>query len=364
MPNTIVKAINKVMNSASNGFGHTNSAVNVVKKSGTGVVLVFIVLAIVVVGAYVYFGRGNRDRCPKTLHRNADGSLKLHPSGQTFPDMNAFQQWWHSSGENASCPLPVLTGAREVSVMEKGGEVGFPGEQTYAKTPIYKVDDYEFSRIFGYERNGHMDIPRQNFNMILNDRTFDWADRPMTSDERKGKYAGLVEGFTAAGELKSEASRREAVARYGEKRHGRTPGHPWDPTDQDPDVDCKISREAKEVASMVAKAYENDPDWEPVITKVGANHWEVNELKPRRRRGEVSEVVDERVVDTANDKVDIHFRFREEQAVDHAIDPAYSRAVGELPYISERHQYRGRMDLPYGPSTDRDDWTVPAPGWK
>lgn len=359
MPNAIVKAVNRVMNSASNGFGNAATP----KSSGTGVVIMFVVLAITVVAAYIYFSRSSPSRCPKTLHRNADGTLKLSPSGQTFPDMNAFQQWWHSSGENAACPLPVLTGAREISVMEKGANVGFPGEQTYAKTPINKVDDYEFSRIFGNERDGRMDVPRQNFNMILNDRTFDWADRPMSSDERKGKYAGLVEGFTAAGELKSEASRHEATARYGEKRHGRKHGS-TDPTDQEADVDCKISREAKEVASMVAKVYENDPDWEPIVTKVGANHWEVNELKPRRRRGEVSSVVDERVVDTANDKVDIHFRFREQQAIDNAIDPSYSRAVGELPYTSERHQYRGRMDLPYGPTYDRDDWTVPAPGWK
>jgi hypothetical protein len=361
----MVKAINRVVDSASNGFGASNSVITTVKKSGTGVVIVFAVLAVVVVAAYIYFGRAGPSRCPKTLHRNADGSLKLNPSGQTFPDMNAFQQWWHSSGENAACPLPVLTGAREVPVLTAGTNVGPTGEQTYAKTPIYKVDDYEFSRIFGYERDGHMDVPRQNFNMILNDRTFDWADKPMSSDERKGKYAGLVEGFTAAGELKSEASRHEAVARYGEKRHGSHGRHTSrDPTDQEADVDCKISREAKEVASMVAKAYENDPDWEPIVTKVGANHWEVNELKPRRRRGEVSAAVDERVVDTANDKVDIQFRFREQQAVDHAIDPEYSRAVGELPYSSERHQYRGRMDLPYGPTFDRDDWTVPAPGWK
>ena len=263
----MVKAINRVVDSASNGFGASNSVITTVKKSGTGVVIVFAVLAVVVVAAYIYFGRAGPSRCPKTLHRNADGSLKLNPSGQTFPDMNAFQQWWHSSGENAACPLPVLTGAREVPVLTAGTNVGPTGEQTYAKTPIYKVDDYEFSRIFGYERDGHMDVPRQNFNMILNDRTFDWADKPMSSDERKGKYAGLVEGFTAAGELKSEASRHEAVARYGEKRHGSHGRHTSrDPTDQEADVDCKISREAKEVASMVAKAYENDPDWEPIVS--------------------------------------------------------------------------------------------------
>ena len=295
----------------------------------------FVLMAVIVIMAYVWM---SRPRCPSSIERRPDGTLVLHPSGQTFVDMNAFQQWWHASELSGFCPIPVLTGARAGRTDEIGNE------QLYATTPINKVDDYEFSRIFGYERGGRMEIPRQNFNKIIEDRTFDWADRPMTSDERRGKYAGLLEGFTAAGDLTSETVVRDARARYGEKVG-------------DDDVDCKISREAREVAKLVARAYENEPNYEPVVQKIGPNHWEVAELKPRRRV-EGEEQVEERVVDTSNDAVDVQFRYREKEVVDAAIDPYFT----SLPFDSERYAkdpYAGPvpgMERMFGPTFDHKKW--------
>jgi hypothetical protein len=331
------------------------------------------VLAVVVVVAYTMVGGGRAAVCPTEIHRRVDGTLELRPTGQTFHDMNAFQQWWHAPGSKAAdgCPLPLLTGAREVSVME---EDRFPGEQTYAKTPINKVDDYEFSRVFGYERDGHMVVPRQDFNRILGERTFDWADRPMSSDERRDKYMGLREGFTAAGDLKSEKRTsgavaegfagsaadvvREAVARYGE-RSGNPVGERRRKIG-DEDLECKISREAREVGEMVARAYDSDPNWEPVVTKVGPHHWEVNELKPRRRYGEIDETVEERVVDTANDAVDVRFKYREKSVTDDAIDPYFG--FGSLPFASDRYSsdpFMGPvpgMERMFGPTFDNKKW--------
>lgn len=298
------------------------------------IVGVFVVLAAVVVFAYMSWSSGSG--CPKELHRSADGSLRLEPSGQVFPDMNAFQKWWHASRESLSCPIPVLTGMRSVGPRDETGD-----EQTYAKTPINKVDDYEFSRIFGYERDGRMEVPRQNFNLILNQRRFDWPDKPLSSDERRAKYKGLHEGFTADGELVTEAAQR-----YGEHR--------------DDDVDCRVSREAREVADMVAKAYESDQDYEPVVTKVGAHHWEVNELKPRHRQQpyEKPDPADNRVVDTGNDATDIAFEYRERETVDKAIDPFFPPG---FPDEGERRAdpWYGPvpgMERPFGPTFDHKKW--------
>jgi hypothetical protein len=317
---------------------------------GTGwqIVSTLVVLAVVVVVGYTLWPSGAKDACPARLHRSEDGSLRLEPSGKTFPDMNAFQKWWHASRDYGNCPLPLLTGARRARdegavFREETGD-----EQTYAKTPIYKVDDYEFSRIFGYERIGHMDVPRENYNIILNQRAFDWPDKPLSSDERRAKYNGLHEGFTTDGELKSmvlaepsaEDLVKEAVSRYGEKRHKR-------PNEVEEDLDCHVSREAREVADMVAKAYESDPNYEPVITKVGANHWEVNELKPRRRHEAYAEQANDKVVDTGNDAVDIQFQYREQQVTQEAIDPFFL-STGDLPYHSEKQT--------------RDPWYGPVPG--
>jgi hypothetical protein len=323
-----------------NAFGKVN-----VEDYGWQIVAVLVVLAVIVVVGYTIWPSASaKDACPARLHRSEDGSLTLEPSGQKFPDMNAFQKWWHASRDYANCPLPLLTGAtRERAVMREEAS----DEQTYAKTPIYKVDDYEFSRVFGYERNGHMDVPRENYNIILNQRAFDWPDKPLSSDERRAKYNGLHEGFTAAGDLKSmvlaepsaEDLVKEAVSRYGEKRHKRS--------EAEEDLDCHVSREAREVADMVAKAYESDPNYEPVITKVGANHWEVNELKPRRRHEAYAEQGNDKVVDTGNDAVDIQFQYREQKVNEQAIDPFFL-STGDLPYQSERQS--------------RDPWYGPVPG--
>jgi hypothetical protein len=327
----------------------------------------FVVLAVAVVLGYVWWMRsgGVVRTCPATLERAPDGSLKLS-TGETFPDMNAFQQWWAASGYLPTCPVPRLTGAtREVPVMEAGATGAWGTEQTFATTPIYKVDDYELSRVFGYEREGRMDVPRQNFNKILETRAFDWPEKPLSSDERQGKYRGLQEGFTATGDLAAVpvtgSAAKEAAARFGERPHDRRRAANKEVED---DIECTMSREAREVAGMVAKAYEDDPNWEPVVTRVGPHHWEVNELKPRRREGDVAAAaVEERVVDTSKDAVDVAFAYRQSQDIDAALDPFYA-TLGDLPFQSEkthRDPYYGPvpgMERPFGPTFDRADWTM------
>ena len=346
-----------------NAFG-TN-----IERSSWYVIGIFVALAIAVVIVYTFWlPASGAVGCPTTLHRSTDGSVRLEPSGQVFPDMNAFQKWWHVNREVRHGPLPILTGSRR-PLLEHEQEGS--NEQTYATTPIYKVDDYEFSRVFGNERNGHMDVPVQNFNVILNQRNFDWADKPLSSDERRSKYMGLHEGFTATGDLKSIVlaepsavslvlaseegdSVRDAVQQYSRRPqppgpHHPRPHHPGPHHPDDEDISCHLSRESKEVAALVAKAYESDPNYEPVVTKVGANHWEVNELKPLRRPSDdrYSDPRNNKVVDTSNDAVDIAFEYRERQTVDQAIDP-YFTTTGDLPYESARNT--------------RDPWYGPVPG--
>jgi hypothetical protein len=325
-------------NLGSFGSSTSSSNIGILSNSAWAIAGSLVALAAVIVILYmVWPSRG----CPHQLTQQADGSLKA-PDGRTFPDMNAFQQWRAASG----CPLPILTGS--VSVIQENDL----HEETYAKTPINKADDYEFSRVFGYERDGRMVIPRQNFNTILEKRTFDWADKPMSSDERRSKYRGLQEGFTAAGELKSEVvadPAREAAARFGENRGTG-----------DTDLECKMSREAKEVAGLVAKAYENDPNWEPVVTRVGANHWEVNELKPKRR-DDTAPVVEDRIVNTADDRVDIEFRYKEKQITDAAIDPYFPVNGSNMPFENSptKDAFYGPvpgMERMFAPTFDQQHW--------
>lgn len=315
-------------------------------------------LAVLALIVYVAWPAAPISFCPKTLRRDTDGSLRLE-SGQYFPDMNAFQQWWSSDRKYANCSLPVLTGAKKHAIMRDEDR----NEQTYAKTPIYKVDDYEFSRIFGFERNGRMEVPRQEQNLIINQRQFDWPDKPYSSDERRAKYKELHEGF--AGEMTdlkavvmAEPSAQdlvlEATQRYGEGRRER---------EVEIDSECKISREEREVADLVAKAYGGDKDYEPVVTKVGPHNWEVNELKPLHRKQPYEQIdpANNRVVDTGNDATDIAFEYREKETVNSAIDPYFT---GDLPSYSAKSDkmtdpYRGPvpgLERMFGPTFDQKNW--------
>lgn len=285
-------------------------------------VMVGIVIVLLVLAGLAWW----TPSCPAFIHRMDNGMYRLEPSGQVFADIQAFHTWWRSAPR--TCPLPVLRGS-ESSL-----------EQPYATTPINKVDDYEFSRIFGYERGGRMEIPTQNFNLILNQRAFDWPDKPLTSDERQAKYVGLREGFTAGGELKAYVMGQPdapdlaigAMQQYGGKE--------------------------ADVKTMVQQIYQTDPDYEPILTKVGANHWEVNELRPRQRQGEIADAVPDRVVDTSNPATNVAFMYPSQQET---IDP-YFTATGDLPYQSERQSkdpWYGPvpgMERMFGPTFDHVNW--------
>jgi hypothetical protein len=342
--------------------------------SETAIVGIFVVLAVVVVVViYLASAASSGPVCPKEIHRKRDGTLVLHPTGQVFKDMNDFQQYFNSSGLIRSCALPRLTGAREVDVLINPDRPMQGPEETYAKTPINKVDDYEFSRIFGIERGNEMVIPRQNFNKIISDRAFDKVNMPVSADARKDSYRGLVEGFTAAGELTSDASEsygsssdssHEATSRYGEV------------IEDEPDKDCKISREEKKIARMVAKAYENDPNYDPVVVRTGPNNWEVTELIPKRRGAEREVIVEEQILDPKREAVDIKFRYPSEEGrggrrdmIDPFFPPEGDRGNGwerhrddqsGSDHRAERDPYYGYvpgLERPFGPTLDHLSWT-------
>ena len=278
--------------------------------------------------------------CPKELRRNAHGELRLHPTKREFPDMNAFQNWWYASGLNKQCPLPVLVGPNEKVVL--GGDGDYT-EQTYAKTPINKVDDYEFSRVFGHQYGDEMRVD-QDFNKILLARNTDWVERPITSDERRDKYRGLQEGFTAQGDMESDRS--EALGRFNE-------------VEIIEDSDCKISRQGRKVARLVEKAYESEKDWEPVVVQVGPNNWEVNELKPRHR-AQITESGPDTVVDTSDPEVKTKYRYPDQEALDSATDPYYRSGGWTDPRdYKDGDPYRGvipNMARMFGPTLDTQDW--------
>lgn len=225
-------------------------------------------------------------------------------------------------------------------------------EILYATTPINKVDDYEFSRIFGYEKDGRMVVPPQDFNQILGERRFDWPDKPMSSDARKP--LGIVEGFTADGRLSSRSTKEAILGerrRSGKKGEGSFEGEgSWGQLSP---------HEEKEVERLVEEAYSGEPDYAPVLTHVGGNHWAVEELVPRRRDGPVLVVEDdkrrggkreweERYGASWEDRVDPFF-------------PSSGHMMGEGTRQQRRDPFSGpvpNMERMFGPTFDHADWVV------
>ena len=284
----------------------------------------FIGVTILILSMFMYFVR---PICPTHFRQFTDNSVQIegHPS---FPNMKAFEQWWESS-EFKGCPMPVPV------EKEREGEGEF--EVPFTTTPINKADDYEFSRIFGYERGDRMIVPRQDYNLILTQRSFDWPDKPLSSDERqeKAKYLGIVEGFDATGEF---------VQRYGEKKV---------------ESDCHINREDREIAEMVANTYKSDADYEPVVTRLGANHWEVAELKPRRKMDSDESNADT-IVDPNNQSVDIHYKYYDTDVDQkNLIDPYFPS--GNAAWTSAANGVPGPipgMERMFAPTFDHKDWIV------
>lgn len=312
-------------------------------QNGTNVtaIVALMILIAVVIAAIIWWPREKtpvvkKSRCPKLLTRSASGSFRLD-TGEEFPTMSAFQQWWQTT-HATRCAIPILQGP---SATSGGGGVGEDaGEQMWATTPINKLDDYEFSRVFGYEKGGHMIVPRQDFNLILEKRAFDWADLPMTSSEREGKYTGMVEGFAASGELGSTSLREVGPTSLHEAR-------------------SRFDPDQTTVEELVQNAYKDDPDWTPVLTRIGPNQWEVNTLNPRRSRAEV--VNESRNVEAAHiaNAVDVRFQYRQNEDRNTALGPHIgTETVDHLP------DWRGRMELPFAPTTEHPgDWSIKSPSW-
>ena len=332
------------------------------------VLVALLVLIAVVIAAIIWWWPREKtpvvkkSRCPKLLTRSASGSFRLD-TGEEFPTMSAFQQWWQTT-HATRCAIPILQGPGPSG---GGGGGGDAGEQMWATTPINKLDDYEFSRVFGYEKGGHMIVPRQDFNLILEKRAFDWADLPMTSSEREGKYTGMVEGFAASGELGSTSQRE--VGSTSQREVGSTSLREVGSTSQRSqrevrptslhEARSRFDPEQTTVEELVQNAYKDDPDWTPVLTRIGPNQWEVNTLNPRRSRAEV--VNESRNVEAAHiaNAVDVRFQYRQNEDRNTALGPHIGTETAEhLP------DWRGRMELPFAPTTEHPgDWSIKSPGW-
>ena len=163
-------------------------------------------------------------------------------------------------------------------------------EQTSAKTPINKLDDYEYSRIFKSESQFRYALTPESKSEMLSKYVLDWANLPFNSQERADKEDGFnairMEGgfrepksgvFFTNMETPTIATPDEEAAKARE----RALLSQYRPTDISKHI---IDSETEAVAKLVNDVYAGDKNYEPVVTKTGENQYEVTELRPKSRK--------------------------------------------------------------------------------
>lgn len=253
------------------------------------------------------------NECPLSAERQSDGRILVQPQNKSFDSLQDYVAWLQSVfAAGSMCVPPYVRGAREV-IVTSDRDVGpnqnqlklenrsgaiftnqVPGEMTYAKTPINKLDDYEYTRVFINENGPRGDLSRTAVNSLMAKNQLDWAKLPFNSEDRASAENEFVAGRmdNAFRDPKSGVFFR-AVEGFEQ---------------QPPDLDAKetaekaalepfksqdavhlIEHNVDDVAEMVKKMYADEPDWEPVVEKIGDNEFRVSELRPRLKKEQFEE---------------------------------------------------------------------------
>jgi len=298
-------------------------------------VLIFLALIICAIGAWyammfqklitkegfavnegLAFNSSDKDGdCPLSAEKKGDGRIHVQPQNRTFDTMGDYVAWLSSqSAAGSACIPPYVKGPREVDVIQHSGSpdsgnrimgpsasaikrqdpIGnvfttqVEGEQTYAKTPINKVDDYEFSRVFQSENGPRSELSKTTVNSLTAKHQWDWAKLPFNAEARVDPETEFVSGRM------DNVNRDPKTGIFFKNMEGMS----VNPPDYDGiEIREKAILEAfkparaekltehnvEDVAAMVKKMYASDPNWEPVVEKVGENQYRIAELRPKLR---------------------------------------------------------------------------------
>jgi hypothetical protein len=169
--------------------------------------------------------------------------------------------------------------------MEHEGEEG-----PSIKKPINKLDDYEYRRVYEQERGSRNSLSQSTKNELLGTRALDWANLPFNSETRAQEEDSFIAGRMEDGFREPKSGVFFNTVRGSgleppdvEAAHAREQKllAAYRPTDVSKHI---MDNETEAVANLVNKVYAEDKAWEPVVTKVGENQWEVTELRPKPRK--------------------------------------------------------------------------------
>lgn len=254
--------------------------------------------------------------CPTSAQRGPDGKIHVEPGNHVFDTMAEYVDYLKGmyNKDNTPCIPPVVSPYRgpqegvlgglgngaaspkdiaregvDRTVLNTGGSNEFG--QPSAKTPIDKLDDYEYSRVFELERAPRNEpLKKEAKDKLIGQQILDWANLPFNSEERAEKetefIAGRMEsGFRdpKSGVFFNSMSGTDLLPPDQQALKDREKAilAAYRPTDLTQHV---IDNETERVGKLVSEVYASDPNWEPVVEKTGDNKWEVRELRPKPRK--------------------------------------------------------------------------------
>lgn len=327
--------------------------------------------------------------CPSRAKYTAAGLITSEPGGKLFTSLDSYTQYYKylaSMGVECSFVSPSRDESLLAHSAPKATEVLTEDEQTYALTPIKKLDDYEYSRVFQIEKESRNELERTTVNALTSQRQFDWSQLPFNSEHRatnEQDMSGrrLVEGFTdtvtepffnaiagdnmAPQDLQDIDEREQAILQqYSPKK-----------------TEDLMEHDTDDVQVLVKKLYETDADWEPVVEKVKGGEFQVTKLIPKRKK-EDAQFADEQVPSVAyaleNGMTTGRPKIQPKMEVSGMQDPYFDK-TGVLDYEGDRFyrydsfaKWTPGLERMFAPTFDQNDWIgstettssdMPVPGY-
>ena len=355
--------------------------------------IVFIMILLVCIGLLIFVGvhlttqssssekteteTTERLGCPSRAQYTASGVIVVEPGSHVFTSLDSYMEWYKyldSRGLKCSFVSPSRDESLLAQTVPKNTDVLTEDENTYAMTPIKKLDDYEFSRVFTVEKESRNELERTTVDALTSRRQFDWSQLPFNSQARSDSEQTMnqerLEGFTgtvtepffqaiagdsmAPQDLQMMDERERAILQQYTPR--KTEDLMGDATD--------------DVQTLVTKLYETDPDWEPVVEKVKAGEFEVTKLIPKRKK-EDNQYADEHVPTVAESLHSGEAKGRPQiqprMEVSGMQDPFFDKK-GVIDYEGDHFYHYNNfakwtpgLERMFAPTLDQNDWIGEAP---
>ena len=348
--------------------------------------ILFIMILCLCLATLLFFGlrltthasvREEESQCPSRAQYTASGFIVAEPGGKVFTSLDSYKEWYKylgSRGIECSFVSPSKDESLLKQTHSKDVDVLTEEENTYALTPIKKLDDYEFSRVFTAEKESRNQLERVTVDALTARRQFDWSQLPFNSQTRADNEQPMnqerLEGFTGtvtepffqaiAGDSMAPQDLQELDEREKAILQQYTPRKTED----------LMEHETDDVQALVHKLYETDPDWEPVVEKVNKGEFQVTKLIPKRKKVD-EQYDDERVPTVAEalhngDATGVP-RVQPRMEVSGMQDPFFDKR-GVIDYEGD-HFFRYEnfakwtpgLERMFAPTLDQNDWIGQEP---